>query len=60
MISFVIIVQLILIYYGGELFRTSGMSLKDFIMMIIIAFTVVPVDWIRKLYLRSNGIVGGV
>ena len=57
---FVIVVQVILIYYGGELFRTVGLNFKEFQIMIFLAATVIPVDWIRKLYLRSKGRVGGV
>lgn len=57
---FVIVVQIILIYYGGELFRTVGLNFKEFQIMIFLAATVIPIDWIRKLYLRSKGRVGGV
>ncbi len=57
---FVVTVQIILIYYGGELFRTVGLNLKEFEIMIFLAATVIPVDWMRKLYLRSKGQVGGV
>lgn len=57
---FVVVVQIILIYYGGELFRTVGLNFKEFQIMILLAATVIPVDWIRKLYLRSKGRVGGV
>ena len=51
---FIIIVQILLIYYGGNLFRTSGLTLKEFEIMILLAFTVIPVDWIRKLILKKN------
>ena len=57
---FVIIVQIILIYYGGELFRTVGLNFKEFQIMIFLAATVIPIDWMRKLYLRSKGCIGGV
>jgi len=51
-IAFITIVQLCLIYFGGSLFRTFGLTLKELIIMIILASTVIPVDWIRKLYLK--------
>lgn len=57
---FVVCVQIILIYYGGELFRTVGLNFKEFQIMILLAATVIPMDWIRKLYLRSKGRIGGV
>ena len=59
-IFFITIVQLILIYYGGDLFRTAGLTLKEFIIMLLIAVTVIPVDWFRKIYLRMRGQIGGV
>ena len=59
-IIFILIVQIYLIYYGGSLFRTYGLTSREFQIMILIAFTVVPIDWIRKLYLRKKGEVGGV
>ena len=59
-ILFIIVVQIIMIYFGGNLFRTSGLTLKEFITMLIFASTVVPVDWCRKLYLRKRGMIGGV
>lgn len=59
-IIFIFIVQILLIYYGGELFRTAGLTLKELEIMIIIAFTVIPIDWLRKIFLRSRGYIGGV
>ena len=51
-ISFVIFMQIILIYKGGDLFRTSGLTIKEFIVMMLFALTVIPVDFIRKLILK--------
>jgi len=41
-ILFIIIVQIFLIYYGGNLFRTSGLTLFEFEIMILFAVTVIP------------------
>ena len=59
-IIFIAVIQLILIYFGGELFRTAGLTLSELEIMLLIAFTVIPVDWIRKFTLRKRGIIGGV
>ena len=59
-ISLIVIIQIFLIYYGGSLFRTSGLNLYEFFIMILLAFTVVPIDWLRKFYLRKKGIKDGV
>lgn len=59
-IIFILVVQLILIYFGGDLFRTAGLTIKELEIMIAISFTVIPVDWIRKMILRKKGYIGGV
>ena len=59
-ILFILFVQVNLIYFGGSLFRTFGLTLYEFIIMLLFSMTVIPVDWMRKLYLRSKGIIGGV
>ena len=59
-ISFIVIVQIFLIYYGGSVFRTSGLSLFEFEIMILFAFTVIPFDFIRKLILKKKGLKYGV
>lgn len=59
-IAFVTIVQLLLIYYGGNLFRTAGLTFKELEIMILISATVIPFDFLRKIFLRKKGIIGGV
>lgn len=59
-ISFIIIVQVIMMYYGGSMFRTIPLSIKEFIIMLLFAFTVVPVDVIRKIISKKYGKSGGV
>ena len=59
-ILFIVIIQIYLIYYGGEVFRTVGLSLYEFNMMILISMTVIPVDFFRKVLLRLREIKGGV
>ena len=55
-ISFIVIVQLILIYFGGTIFRTTGLTLWEFQAMIILSFSVIPVDIIRKIILKKRGV----
>jgi len=59
-ISFITIVQLGLIYFGGSLFRTFGLTLKELMIVILLAITVIPVDWIRKIYLKKFNKTTGV
>ena len=56
---FVVAIQIILIYYGGELFRTIGLTPKEFMVMILLAFTVIPFDMLRKIiYKKKNKTIG--
>ena len=54
------LIQLLLIYFGGNLFRTIGLNFIELQLMILIASTVIPIDFLRKIYLRKKGIIGGV
>jgi magnesium-transporting ATPase (P-type) len=57
---FVTAVQLYLIYYGGKLFRVTGLTMAELWIVLALAFTVIPVDWTRKVILRFKGQKGGV
>lgn len=57
---FIVFVQILLIYFGGSVFRTSGLTLFEFEIMILFALTVIPFDWIRKLILKKKGLKYGV
>lgn len=59
-IAFIMVVQVGMIYYGGSLFRTTGLTLREFLVMVMVALTVIPFDMLRKLILRHIGVVGGV
>lgn len=53
-ILFIILVQMILLYSGGSTFRTYGLTLKEFFIMLLLSLTVIPVDLFRKLILRKK------
>ncbi|MDD4187906.1 MAG: calcium-translocating P-type ATPase, PMCA-type [Bacilli bacterium] len=48
------IIQIYFIYYGGNLFRTYGLTLYELVFVLVLAFTVIPVDLLRKIYLRKK------
>lgn len=54
-IMFIIIVQIILMYYGGTLFRTTPLSIFEFIITLFISFSVVPFDILRKIICKKYG-----
>lgn len=54
------LVQLLMIYFGGSVFRTVNLQLADLFKILLIASTVLPADFIRKLYLKKRGRFRGV
>lgn len=55
-IIFIIIVQLTIIYFGGTMFRSFGLLPNELIITLLLALTVIPVDWFRKIYLKKKNI----
>ncbi|MGI6264196.1 MAG: calcium-translocating P-type ATPase, PMCA-type [Acutalibacteraceae bacterium] len=53
-------VQLLLIYQGGALFRTAGLTAGELQRVLLLALTVIPADAIRKLTLRLTGHTGHI
>ena len=49
---FITLAQIFLIYNGGSLFRTYGLKLNELIFVIALAFTVIPLDLVRKLFIK--------
>ena len=54
---FIAVVQIVLIYYGGDIFRATGLTKYEFEIMLLLAFTVIPFDFIRKIILKKRNIV---
>lgn len=59
-IVFIIIVQVLLLYKGGITFRTYGLTIKEFIVMALFSFSVLPVDILRKIILKKYNLNTGV
>ena len=59
-ILFIAIVQIILIYFGGSLFRTVGLNFYEFNFMLLLSMTVIPFDWLRKYLLKRKRVSYGV
>lgn len=54
-ISAIAIIQIWIIYYGGTLFRSTPLSIGQFVSIISLAFTVIPFDFVRRIILKLNG-----
>ena len=50
--TIVTVIQIVLIYYGGSLFRTAGLSPRELLYILAIASLVIPFDLLRKSILR--------
>lgn len=48
----VVVIQILLIYFGGPMFRTGGLSIPELIKISLLSLAVIPADFIRKIYLR--------
>lgn len=59
-IIFIIIVQILIIYSGITLFRTVPINKEEFIFMFLLSFTIIPLDFLRKLLLTKKGTLTGV
>lgn len=59
-ILFIVSVQIYLIYHGGDLFRTYGLKASEFFLVLLLAATVFPIDFLRKTFLRKHHLKTGV
>lgn len=51
-IAFIIVVQLYIIYNGGSVFRTYGLTLVELFYIIFLSSTIIPIDWLKKYLLK--------
>ncbi len=59
-IIFICTVQCYLIYHGGDLFRTYGLTAFEFLLVLLLSMSVIPIDFIRKIILKKKGYPIGV
>ena len=57
--GFVTVVQTMIIYYGGTVFRTVQLNFRDLILVALLSFSVIPIDLLRKyLFTRNSEMIG--
>ena len=44
----IVVVQVLMIYFGGVILRCYGLTLTEWGFVLALAFTIVPVDLVRK------------
>ncbi len=47
-VAFIFTVQVLMTYLGGNILRTAGLNLREWILIIGMSFLIIPVDMIRK------------
>lgn len=52
-ISLITIIQIYIIYKGGSIFRTYGLTIKELLYVLILSSTIIPVDWFKKYLLKK-------
>ncbi|MBF0202717.1 MAG: calcium-translocating P-type ATPase, PMCA-type [Desulfamplus sp.] len=51
--SFILAIQVVMTYAGGVILRTYGLVLNEWLLIIGLAFLIIPLDLCRKLIIRS-------
>ncbi len=53
-VTLIFIIQLILVFFGGKMFRTVALTWGEWLAVVIISFLIIPFDLIRKKLLSSD------
>lgn len=51
----IMFVQMLMTYFGGEILRTAGLNLKEWLVVLPMALTIIPAEFIRKIIVRNRG-----
>ncbi len=47
-------IQCIMIYYGGDIFRTRPLTIKEFAVVILLALSVIPFELVRRVFYKIS------
>ena len=53
-LSLIVVVQICMTYFGGNILRCYGLTATEWLFIIVLAFTIIPVDFIRKLFYKKK------
>lgn len=48
-VGVIVVVQVIMAYIGGDILRTAGLTINEWLLVSVLALIIIPVDLIRKL-----------
>ena len=50
----IVLVQVLMLYFGGATFRCVPLAPRELFIVILLSLTVLPVDWFRRMFLILN------
>ena len=50
----IVVVQVVMTYFGGEIFRCYGLNAQEWVFVLVLAITIIPVDLARKALWRAK------
>ena len=50
----IVVVQISMTYFGGEILRCYGLTATEWLFVVVLAFTIIPVDLVRKLIFKGK------
>ena len=50
----IVVVQIAMTYLGSVIFRCYGLNAQEWALVLVMAFTIIPVDLFRKLYRKAK------
>ena len=50
----IVIVQVLMTYFGSVIFRCYGLNMQEWICVLLFAFSIIPIDLLRKAYRRAK------
>ena len=54
-LGLIVVIQIALVYLGGEIFRCYGLNLNQWGIVLLCAVSVIPVDMVRKKFMSKSG-----
>lgn len=48
--SAIFVIQLLMVYFGGEFFRTTPLSMRELLYVCSISFVILPLDFLRRIF----------
>ena len=53
-IGLIVVIQVIMIYFGGVILRSFGLTAREWVVVLSLSVLIIPVDMIRKLVVKTK------